>query len=85
MTSRTKKQTPSSAGAKLLTNVIRKHKSIVDLSIDGNKYLPVKLNEWIGNGIVSRKNKPNILYVDAAGEWITDYCIDLNRTALYKK
>ena len=57
----------------------------IDLSIDGNKYLPVKLNEWISKGIVNKKNKPNILYVDVAGNWITDYCIDLNKGGLYVK
>ncbi|HWK06449.1 MAG TPA: hypothetical protein VNS58_22600 [Puia sp.] len=72
-------------GAMLLTNVIRKHQSIVNLSLDGNKYLPVKLNEWIGKGLVNSRNKPNIIYVDVAGEWVTDYCIDLNKTSLYQK
>jgi len=77
------KTNPLISGAMLLTNVIRRHQSIIDLSIDGNKYLPVKLNEWIDKGIVNRKNKPNILYVDAAGTWITDYCIDLNKTYIF--
>lgn len=79
------KTNPLINGAMLLTNVIRKHQSIIDLSIEGNKYLPVKLNEWIGKGIVDKKNKPNILYVDVAGNWITDYCIDLNKTELYQR
>lgn len=79
------KTNPLINGAMLLTNVIRKHQSIIDLSIEGNKYLPVKLNEWIGKGIVNKKNKPNILYVDVAGSWITDYCIDLNKSELYQR
>jgi len=77
------KTNPLINGAMLLTNVIRRHQSIIDLSIDGNKYLPVKLNEWISKGVVNRKNKPNILYVDAAGTWITDYCIDLNKSYIF--
>lgn len=72
-------------GAMLLTNVIRRHQSIIDLSISGNKYLPVKLNEWIGQGMVNRKNKPNIIYVDVAGAWVTDYCIYLNSMEMYRK
>lgn len=70
-------------GVMLLANVIRKNKSIIDHSIEGNKWLPVKLNEWINEGIINRQNKPNIVYVDVAGAWITDYCIDLMRTNLY--
>src|SRR5579871_5431126 len=69
----------------LLTNVARKHQSIVDLSINGNKYLPAKINEWISNGKINKNNKPNILYVDVAGAWITDYCIELNKNAIYQK
>jgi hypothetical protein len=69
----------------LLTNVARKHQSIIDLSIGGNKYLPSKINEWMSNGKINKKNKPNILYVDVAGTWITDYCIELNKNALYQK
>ncbi len=79
------KTNPLIGGAMLLTNVIRKHQSIIDLSIDGNKYLPVKLNEWISKGLVNKKNKPNILYVDVAGNWITDFCIDLNKSGLYQR
>ena len=51
------KTNPLISGAMLLTNVIRRHKSIVDLSTDGNRHLPVKLNEWIEKDIVSKKNK----------------------------
>lgn len=69
----------------LLTNVARKHQSIVDLSIGGNKYLPSKINEWISSGRINKKNKPNILYVDVSGAWITDYCIELNKHPLYQK
>jgi hypothetical protein len=67
----------------LLTNVIKRNKSITDLSLFGNKYLPSKVNEWIKTGTINKKNKPNILYVDVAGAWITDYCIELNQTSLY--
>ena len=69
----------------LLTNIIAKHKSILDLSLAGNKYLPSKCNEWIDQQIITPDNKPNILYVDAAGDWITDYCVFLNQSALYQK
>jgi len=79
------KTSPLLDGAMLLTNVIKKYQSIVDLAITGNKYIPTELNGWIERGMINKKNKPNILYVDAAGTWITDYCIDLNGTGLYKK
>ncbi|MFL9485295.1 hypothetical protein ACI6Q2_21110 [Chitinophagaceae bacterium LWZ2-11] len=72
-------------GAMLLTNVLRKHKSIIDLSQTGNKLLPGKVNDWINAGIINKLNKPNILYIDVADTWITDYVISLNSTALYKK
>lgn len=71
-------------GVMLLANVIRKNKSIIGHSLDGNKLLPVKLNEWIKDGTIHTKNKPNIVYVDVAGIWITDYCIDLMRGELYR-
>lgn len=71
-------------GVLLLANVIRKNKSIIGHSLDGNKFLPVKLNEWIKEGTIHTKNKPNIVYVDVAGAWITDYCIDLMRGELYR-
>jgi len=71
-------------GAILLTNVIRKHRSIIDMSLRGNKYLVSSVNGWIADGIITKKNKPNILYVDAAGAWITDFCIALNETDLYR-
>ncbi|MES1222322.1 MAG: hypothetical protein ABUT20_42905, partial [Bacteroidota bacterium] len=63
----------------------RKHKSIIDLSTGGNKYLPSKVNEWIGKGIINKKNRPNILYVDVAGAWITDFCIELNKNPVYQQ
>jgi len=69
----------------LLTNAALKHKSIIDLSIGGNKYLPSKVNEWISNGTINKKNKPNILYVDASGAWITDFCIELNKNPIYQQ
>jgi hypothetical protein len=77
------KTNPLVNGAMLLTNVLRKHLSIRDLALKGNKVLPARLNEWIAAGNINRSNKPNILYVDVAGAWITDYCIELNNTALY--
>jgi hypothetical protein len=70
-------------GALLLTNVLRKHLSIKKLSLNGNKSISPELNGWINSGIVHKDNKPNILYVDVAGGWITDYCIQLNMTDLY--
>lgn len=72
-------------GAILLTNMIRKNKSIRDLALYGNKSLPLKLKEWVANGTINNKNKPNILYVDMAGAWITDYCVELNKSAVYTK
>ncbi|HEY5746832.1 MAG TPA: phosphatidylinositol-specific phospholipase C domain-containing protein [Chryseolinea sp.] len=78
------KMSPVLNGAILLTNVIRKHRSIIDMSLRGNKYLVSSLNGWIADGIITKKNKPNVLYVDAAGAWITDFCIALNETDLYR-
>ncbi|WPU92962.1 hypothetical protein SNE25_26925 [Mucilaginibacter sabulilitoris] len=77
------KVSPVINGIMLLTNAIKKNQSITDLAASGNKYLPAKVNEWISNGTINKNNKPNILYVDAAGAWITDYCIELNGTPLY--
>jgi hypothetical protein len=70
-------------GIMLLTNVIKKNKSIIDMANAGNKYLPAKVNEWISTGTINKSNKPNILYVDVAGAWITDYCIELNGQPVY--
>jgi hypothetical protein len=72
-------------GVMVLTHALRKYKSIIDLSLAGNKYLPVSVNDWIDKAVITARNKPNILYVDVAGEWITDYCVDLNQTSLYKR
>lgn len=72
-------------GAIMLTNMIKRHESIIDLSTDGNRSLPAGVNGWIANGTINKKNKPNILYVDVAGGWITDFCIDLNKTPLYQQ
>ncbi|MBL0739807.1 hypothetical protein [Chryseolinea lacunae] len=72
-------------GAILLTNVIRKHRSIIDLSLRGNKYLVSNVSAWIADGTINKRNKPNILYVDAAGAWITDFCVALNEMELYQK
>lgn len=69
----------------LVTNTIKKNKSIISLAQLANGYLTVKVVDWLQEGIISRDNKPNILYVDAAGSWITDFCIFLNNTAVYKK
>ncbi|SDP57646.1 Phosphatidylinositol-specific phospholipase C, X domain [Mucilaginibacter sp. OK268] len=77
------KVNPVINGMMLLTNVIKKNQSITDLAMSGNKYLPAKLNEWISKGTINKNNKPNILYVDVAGAWITDYCIELNGTPVY--
>lgn len=73
------------SGAILLTNALKKNQTILDLSAKGNRYLLPTLNDWIANGTVNDRNKPNILYVDVAGGWITDYCIDLNNSPLYRK
>jgi hypothetical protein len=77
------KVNPVVNGIMLLTNVVKKNQSITDLAQFGNKYLPSKINEWITNGSINKNSKPNILYVDAAGSWITDFCIELNGTKLY--
>jgi hypothetical protein len=71
-------------GVMLLANVVKKNKSIIDHSLEGNKHLPLMLTEWIKDGTINKNNKPNILYVDVAGPWITDFCIDLLKSELYK-
>jgi hypothetical protein len=73
------------SGVILLANALKKNETILDLSAKGNRLLLPTLNEWIANGIINARNKPNILYVDVAGSWITDYCIDLNNSHLYRK
>jgi hypothetical protein len=70
-------------GAILLANMIRKNKSIVDHAKIANQQLPVKINEWVLNKTITNKNKPNIIYVDVAGAWATDYCISLLQHPLY--
>jgi len=77
------KVSPVINGMMLLTNVIKKNQSITDLAMSGNKYLPAKVNEWINTGVINKNNKPNILYIDVAGAWVTDYCIELNRIPVY--
>ena len=72
-------------GAMLLTNALRKHRSIKDLSLIGNRSVLEQINRWMADGTINRNNKPNILYVDVAGGWITDYCIQLNDNPLYTK
>ena len=72
-------------GAMFLTNLIKHNQSIVSLARKGNNYLPVQMNEWLSNETINKQNKPNILYVDAAGTWITDYCVNLNNHAVYRK
>jgi len=71
-------------GAILLANMIRKNKSIIDHAKIANQQLPLKMNEWIENKIITNKNKPNIIYVDVAGAWVTDYCASLYQTPLYQ-
>ncbi|MEO6148799.1 MAG: hypothetical protein ABIN95_13650 [Mucilaginibacter sp.] len=69
--------------AMLLTNMVKKYKSIIDHSIMGNKLISKSLNDWINAGVITNVNKPNILYVDVSGSWITDYCIELNKSKVY--
>ncbi|RCH54703.1 hypothetical protein DJ568_09425 [Mucilaginibacter hurinus] len=69
--------------AMLLTNMVKKYKSIIDHSIMGNKFISKSVNDWINAGVITKTNKPNILYVDVAGSWITDYCIELNKSKIY--
>jgi hypothetical protein len=79
------KTSPLLSGAMLLTKAIKKYQSIIDLSLKGNKYLPSSVNGWINDGTINNVNKPNVLYVDAAGAWITDYCIELNNLPIYQR
>lgn len=73
------------SGVILLANALKKNETIIDLSAKGNRLLLPTINEWIGDGTINDRNKPNILYVDVAGGWITDYCIDLNNSRLYRR
>ncbi len=79
------KSNPLLDGSLLLTNMLTKNKSIIELARIGNRYLPGKVDSWIKKGLINAQNKPNILYVDVAGSWITDFCIDLNESALYTR
>jgi len=72
-------------GVMALTSVIRKHRSIRDLSVTGNRLIPLMVDEWIDKGIINKNNKPNILYVDVANNWITDYCIQVNMRDIYSR
>ncbi|WP_298733447.1 hypothetical protein [uncultured Chitinophaga sp.] len=73
------------SGVILLANALKKNETILDLSAKGNRLMLPTLSEWIANGTINPRNKPNILYVDVAGSWITDYCIDLNNSRLYRR
>lgn len=77
------KVNPLINGAMSLTNVLRKHKHLIVLASQGNKRLTKQVEDWISDGTINRDNKPNILYVDVAGRWITDYCVQLNQGKLY--
>jgi hypothetical protein len=70
-------------GAMSLTNVLRKHQHLIVLATQGNKHLTQQVDAWISDGTINKDNKPNILYVDVAGKWITDYCVRLNQGSLY--
>ncbi|QNK64213.1 hypothetical protein H7F33_06925 [Pedobacter sp. PAMC26386] len=70
-------------GAVFLANVLSRHKSIITHARNANKILKTQLNQWIADQTINHKNKPNILYVDDAGSWITQYCVELNQTPLY--
>ncbi|MBB6498589.1 hypothetical protein [Pedobacter cryoconitis] len=72
-------------GAIFLTNVLSKHKSIITHARRANKVFKDQVNKWIADETINSKNKPNILYVDDAGSWITQYCMELNMSALYNK
>jgi hypothetical protein len=79
------KSNPILDGIILLTNTINKNKSIRDLSYLGSLYLQGNVMNWINDGTINKDNKPNILYVDVAGTWITDFCIGLNNEKVYEK
>lgn len=70
-------------GAVFLANVLSRHKSIITHARNANKVLKTQVNKWIEDQTINAKNKPNILYVDDAGSWITQYCIELNQSELY--
>jgi hypothetical protein len=70
-------------GAILLANMIRKNKSIIDHAKIANQQLPVQMRNWLLNQTINQQNKPNIIYVDDAGAWATDFTISFLRTNLY--
>jgi hypothetical protein len=72
-------------GAMALTNALRNHHSIRDMSLAGNRALLPFINQSAASGLLAKNNKPNILYVDVAGNWITDYCIFLNNSSVYTR
>lgn len=72
-------------GMILLTNIIRKHRSIRSLALVANASLYSSIDNWIGAKVISHINKPNILYTDMSDVWITNYCIQLNNQTLYQK
>jgi hypothetical protein len=78
------KLNPLVNGILFLANKVQKNKSIIDRSLEGNKYLPLTITDWIKDGTINKDNKPNILYVDVAGPWITDFCVDLLRSEIYR-
>ncbi|MEN9570952.1 MAG: hypothetical protein RL172_2183, partial [Bacteroidota bacterium] len=78
------KLNPVISGLMLLANKIQKSKSIINHSLIGNQHLPLSLLQWMADGTITKTNKPNILYVDVAGAWITDFCIDLLSHPLYQ-
>lgn len=79
------KNSPVFDGTILVASWLTGAKSILAHARRANKVLPSKFNKWIDDGTVNKVNKPNILYVDDAGSWITKYCIQLNDLPLYKK
>ncbi|HWW39331.1 phosphatidylinositol-specific phospholipase C domain-containing protein [Pedobacter sp.] len=79
------KSNPLIDGAKLLVNSIKKNKSIIELARIGNQVLVEKVNGWISKGIINTTSRPNILYVDVSGNWITDYCLFLNAQPVYNR
>lgn len=79
------KSNPLVDGAVLLINSAKKNKSIIDLSYDASRQLPPKVSGWLEDGTINKKNKPNILYVDVAGTWITDFCVGVDSYSAYQK
>lgn len=76
---------PIMDGVILLSNMIGKTKSIIDLAKLGNAELPASLYRWIDEKVIVEDNKPNIIYVDNAGVWVTNLCVQLNKKALYHR